>query len=189
MVWVGDAASWGGGYVTRVFPADGDFFEFSFLASPEGSGWGLNFLAYNGPDYGKIDIKVASLGYQLDSRPSGCPVGKIQSDDGSYGDPPDFIAWGGQDFYAAVEGQENLGQYDFFVGGQVGDVLTDISDVGNPCADGSGDDPMTFIPVTDGGPGWYRVKMVVNGKNASSSGYRVRITRASLIRLDDFGTN
>ncbi len=190
--WLGDAASYGGGYVTKATsPGDGDSVSFLSYFAPAGSIWSVRYLFYEGPGYGKLRTEIASVGYQLDTRPSGCPGGKIQPYDSAYGDALVYLDTGWlQDCYAAVEAQPVTslpGNFQLVVGGNLGDPLTDLSDVGNPCADGSGQDPLTGFLVMDGGPGWYRTQFRVDGKNAASSGFRFRITRVAWSRIDDAG--
>ncbi len=190
--WLGDAASYGGGYVTRgTSPADGDYFSFLSYFGPTGSAWSMRYLHYVGPDYGKLQVAIASGGYELASRPSGCPPGKIQPYDSGYGDALSYVNFVGlQDCYNVSETQPTgsfPGNLQLIVGGGVGAVLTDFTDTTSPCADVSGADPYTGINIMDGGPGWYRTKIFVSGKNASSSGFRFRITRVAWSRIDDAG--
>ncbi len=189
--WDGDAASFGGGYVTRATsPSDGDYFSFMSYFGPTGSVWSLRFLAYSGPDYGNLKTEIASLGYQLEDRPLGCPAGKIQDYTPAYGPALVYfdigLSWNG---YSASEAQPfaALSNAQLIVGGDLGDPLTDLTDVGNQCANGSGNDPQTLFPIMDGGPGWYRTKISVNGKSGSSSGFRFRVTRVAWSRVDDQG--
>jgi len=189
--WNWDFTTWSGGYVTRATsPADGDHFSFMALLSPAGSIWQFSFTYWIGPSYGKLKASIASLGYELVSRPSGCPAGKIQPWDAGYGDALNYVsrvAWL-QDCYNAAESQalvDGTGLFQVIPGGDIGAPLTDLTDVGNPCANGSGNDPYTAVNVMDGGPGWYRIKMNVEGKNASSSGFKFRVSTATLVRLDD----
>lgn len=188
-VWVGDAASYGGGYITRASPSNGDYFSFMTLFWPKGSIWSLRALHYVGPDYGIFKMYIASLGYELSSRPSGCANGKIQDFGAGYGDALNYVHFTAvdTDCYAAVESQTHQGDVQIVVGGDQGDPLTDLREAGNPCGDANGDDPYSNFPIMDGGPGWYRTKIVVDGKNASSTNYRMRISRIAWSRVDDSG--
>lgn len=188
-----DNTSYGGGYVARTNPllaADGDYFTFMALLSPIGSIWSFRYLHWVGPAYGKLEVEMASLGYDLAARPSGCPQGKVQPYNAAYGDALSYLNMGiNTDGYNAVEQQVTGGFSDFVieVGGQPGDPLTDFTDIGNECADGAGFDPFNSVAVMDGGPGWYRVKIKINGKNASSTGYNFRISSVAWSRVDDLG--
>ncbi len=191
VAWNWDFTTWSGGYVTKATsPGDGDNFSFMALLSPQGSIWQLSYTYWVGPSYGKVATSIASLGYQLDTRPSGCPVGKIQPWDVGYGDNLNYLTLGAwtQDCYNVAESQalvDGTGILQVIPGGDNGDPLTDLSDAGSQCADGGGLDPYTSVLVMDGGPGWYRFQLAVNGKNASSSGFKFRISSATLVRLDD----
>ncbi len=177
----------GGGYVTRVTPDQGSYFEFDILLTPQNAIFALGLIFGRGPDYGKFTISIASLLYQSELRPSGCPAGKIQPCDGSYGDDPVFFDLDTQDAYSVAPTYEVYGQLNLIPGGNVGDPLTDLTDVGNPCADNTGLDPLLGMGIMDGGPGWYRVRVQVNDKNASSTDYRCRIVRFACVRLNDTG--
>jgi len=191
VAWVWDFTTWSGGYVTRsTSPSDGDHFSFMALLSPQGSIWQFSYTYWIGPDYGKVMSSIASLGYELSGRPSGCPQGKIQPWDVGYGDALVYLSPSGstQDCYNVAETQalvNGTGIFQVIPGGDVGAPLTDLTDVGSPCADNVGQDPYTSVNVMDGGPGWYRFKLAVEGKNASSSGFKFRISSATLVRLDD----
>ncbi len=167
-------------------------YDFSFMAllSPQGSIWQLSITWWTGPDYGKMDFSMASLEAPPTDRPLGCPPGKIQPWDQAYGDALVYIQPVGsfQDFYSVTETQELVGGQGILqivVGGSLGDPLTDLNEIGNVCANNTGADPYTLVNVMDGGPGWYRFLLQINGKNASSTGYRFRISSAALVRLDD----
>ncbi len=190
--WLGDAASYGGGYVTKATaPADGDSFSFLTYFGPSGSVWSFRFLFYEGEDYGILKTQLASVAYESPDRPSGCVGGKIQPYDSAYGTALSYIDTGwAQDCYAAVLAQPVTslpGNLQVIVGGDLGDPLTDMSDTVNVCSNVIGADPYTGFTVMDGGPGWYRTKMVIDGKNASSAGFRFRVTRVAWQRIDDAG--
>lgn len=188
--WIGNADSYGGGYVTRTTsPSDGDYFSFMSYFAPIGGVFSFRFLNYVGPDYGILRFEIASLGYELTERPSGCPGGKIQDFVPSYGDAITYLSMGTHDGYSAVEGQpfSGLSNFQLIVGGDLGAPLTDLSDASNQCADNTGADPYSGFPIIDGGPGWYRTRIRVDGKNASSTGYKFRVTRVAWSRVDDLG--
>lgn len=188
MNWQVDVTAPGGGYVTRDVPADESCFTFMAQMWPTGSVWGLTYVYGVGPDYGMFDISVASLVYESSERQTGCPAGKIQGWDEAYGPELNYMLLATQDAYDASPAYQPLnGDDPFVIGGDPGDPLTDFTDVGNPCADNVGHDQFTGFNMWDGGPGWYRFRFQVNGKNASSSDYRCRITHIGLIRLDDAG--
>ncbi len=190
MAYTLDTAAPAGGYVTRGTPAVDSYFEFDVLLVPQGGIFGLAYMWGNGPDYGIFTISVASLLYQSELRPSGCPVGKIEPCDGAYGDGPVFKDLSQQDAYdAGAPFYEILGgDLTWIIGGEVGDPLTDFTDVGNPCANNAGNDPFSGYNIWDGGPGWYRIRFQVTSKNASSSDFRCRIPRICVLRLNDSGT-
>ncbi len=190
VAWIWDFTTWSGGYVTKATsPADGDYFSFMALLYPQGSVWQFSYTYWIGPSYGKVLASIASLGYELDTRPSGCLPGKIQPWDVGYGDPLNYLSpVSAQDCYNVAEIQatpDGTGIFQMIPGGDNGDPLTDFSQIGNSCADGGGADPYTQVSVMDGGPGWYRFKLAVEGKNLESSGFKFRISSATLVRLDD----
>lgn len=184
-----DAAAPAGGYVTRGTPAINSYFEFDILLAPQGGIFGLHYIWGIGPDYGKFTVSVASLLYQSELRPSGCSEGKIEPCDLAYGVGPTFMNMTQQDAYNAAPAYDILASdIVWIIGGNVGDPLTDFSDVGNPCADNAGNDPFSGYNIWNGGPGWYRIRIQVTSKNASSSDYRCRIARFAVMRLNDTGT-
>lgn len=186
--WIGDAASFGGGYVRNSPANDGDYFSFMTLLSPAGSIWSFRYLWWVGPDYGVMKMQMASLGYELGSRTLGCPAGKIQDYAATYGDPLNYMNTGfNNDFYNVAEAQQTgaFGNFQIVVGGELGQPLTDLADANNACADGAGQEPLTTVNVMDGGPGWYRTKLYIDGKNASSTGFKMRVSRIVWMRVDD----
>lgn len=177
--WVNDASFRGGGYVGAT--ADASYFTCLVLLAPKGSIWQLNISHSDGPDFGRIRVQLASMLYESASRPSGDPTGKIGPVDGSYGSFTyvDLNASPGFDTYSATPGGDHASgsSLPFIVGGDEGDPLTDILSAPT--------DPFTGRRMMDGGPGWYRLKIHVSGKNASSSGYKVRISDVLLNRRAD----
>lgn len=185
--WTSDINSYGGGYITRGIPQNGDYFSFMHQFSPKGSIWQFQYLYWVGPDYGKVAVSMSSLAYEGSER-LGCVEGKIQDFAAAgFGPALNYIPFVGftQDCYAAVEAQQASGFFQFIPGGEPGDPMTDLSITGGPCVDEDDVDPQSGAPISDGGPGWYRTKMYVDGKNASSTGYRMRISRVVWMRVDD----
>jgi hypothetical protein len=178
--WVADATSYGGGYVEA--DADDDYFTGLVLLEPKGSVWQFNYRHSAGPDYGRFRVGLASLEYESADRPSGDSEGKIAPVDGSYGSfsyvelTPGV---GGIDLYSAtaIGDLASSNSNPFIVGGDVGDPLSSFTALGN--------DPYTGFPIMDGGPGWYRMKIYTDGKNASSSGFRIRLSEVILTRRAD----
>lgn len=186
VTWVYDAAVSSGGYVTRTAPANGD--EFVVLAAfhPANAIFGFGFTFAVGADYGKIDISIASIGYQLASRGSGVLTGKIQdifhsgggSDLAGYGPDPVFKLLTTQDCYnaGAIAEQNFGGTITFIPGGAEGAILTNLN---------VSSDPYTGTSISDGGPGWYALRFKVNGRNVASAGFRMRVISLQVIRDPD----
>lgn len=177
--WVNDASFVGGGYVEGT--ADGDYFTCMVLLGPKGSIWQITWRAAQGPDFGRFTFALASLGYESNLRPSGDNTGKIAPVDGAYGSFTyiDLATTHSYDAYNPADvGEVRVSSSTpFIVGGDEGDPLTDFF-TGNT-------DPMTGFTLMDGGPGWYRFKVYTDGKNAASSGYRVRISNIVFSRRAD----
>lgn len=177
--WVNDASFVGGGYVEGT--ADAKYFTGMVLLGPKGSIWQITWRAANGPDFGRFTFALASLLYESDLRPSGDPTGKIAPVDGAYGSFTyiDLATTHTYDGYAATDLGEVLvsSSVPFIVGGDEGAPLTDF--------DTGVTDPMTGFTLMDGGPGWYRFKVYTDGKNASSSGFKVRISNILFTRRAD----
>lgn len=185
--WVYDTAPSSGGYATRATPAQDAFFAVLVALHPEASIWGFTFTYYGGSDYGVIAVDIASLLYQSALRSSGNDAGKIQDVFRSgtdilanYGSDPTFLNLATLDAYNATPfGESNYpGTLTFIPGGAEGAALTNLS---------VSTDPYTGLSISDGGPGWYVIRFQVRTKNASSSNYRFRIPRVSVLRVPDGG--
>lgn len=168
-----------GYYGNDTTPGTADYFSFMVQLAPRGSVWGLAWSADVGPDFGKATLALASLLYQREDRPSGDPQGKIDDGFDETDTDIDYVDITTIDCYsatAAVAGQASW--VGLVVGGEPGDKLTDFG--------GLGTDPLTGYSLIDGGPGWYRLKVRVNGKHASSSSYKLRFRDVGVGRLGDY---
>lgn len=143
----------------------------------------MSWRYYIGNNYGKHRWSMTSLEYEPSDRPSGNPVGKIQDYVPVEGSALNYVNLGSaEDAYTAGAESENFhnGIFTFIPGGSPGDQLTSIG--------GLGSDPMTGFNISDGGPGWYRVRLKVESKNAASAGFKTRIVSVAFGRLDDAGS-
>lgn len=161
-------------------PGTADYFSYMVQLAPKGSYWAVTWAGDVGTDFGKATFSLASLLYQREDRPSGDPQGKIDDHFDETDTALDYVDIVTVDFYngtPAVAG--NVGQVGLIVGGEPGDKLTAFGS-------GVGTDPLTGIDMIDGGPGWYRLKVRVNGKHASSSDYKLRFRDVALVRQGDY---
>lgn len=172
-----DSAYLGGFYVEGN--GDGDIAIMYFRLGPRGSAWGLNFECDRGSDCG-----IVHTSWQVVSEDSGA-LGNGAGFEGGLGLIFDSYAGAAPTFYTADSPSFDLynaapslhqnfdGYSQFRIMGQEGDLIT-------ANATTNADDP--FFKHFDGGPGIWACKVMVNGKNASSSGYRVRIENAFVRR-------
>lgn len=177
--WTRDSAFTHGGYLGCT--ASTAYFTFLWYLGRKGGIYGVRYRASGDVDYAKLTFSMASLGYELPSRPSGIASGKIQPTSGAYGTTPSQVDKFTHDWYSAVPLAETIfnAQEVFVVGGDEGDALTTFT---------SSTDPMLGYSIMDGGPGWYKAKVRVNGRNvANTTGYKLRIPELVLCRLDDDG--
>lgn len=180
--WVPDASFAHGGYIGAT--ADTSYFTSLIQLAPKGAIFQLSIRMATGPDFGRVSFALTSLEYESASRPSGDTTGKIAPVDGAYGTfsyidmIPAASTFNFEGYSASATGDFTFtGTIPFIMGGDVGDPLTDFETAVS--------DPLTGFKLTDGGPGWYRIKCYVDGKNASSSGYKTRISEILLTRRAD----
>lgn len=181
--WITDPTSFRCGYAEAT--TEGAFFSGLVLLEPKGSVWHFNNRRSEGPDFGKYTISLASLVYESPLRGGTLAdqAGKIGPSDGSYaGSEPPFayVDLATADAYASVAVNDYAPETvnpPFIVGGEVGDPLTDfVTGI---------TDPFLGFQLMDGGPGWYRLRVMVEGQNPSSTGFRCRISEAILTRRSD----
>lgn len=179
--WATDSAYRGCGYCGAT--ANGSYFSWLVNLSPRGSVWHVYINAAGDVDYGKLTISFGSLVYESTERGSGELSGKIGPADASYpGSLPAFtyVDLATIDCYESGGFTENStggSSYPFIVGGVTGTPLTDFT---------TGiTDPVTGFTLMDGGPGWYRMRVKVDGKNGASSGYKARVTDVRVVRKAD----
>lgn len=178
--WSQESAHTNGGYLGST--ALNDYITMLVLAHPQGSIWGLRVLGDTGPDFGITRVAIASVGYQLASRPSGSTSGKIQDRAGGYGTSPSYKQMVQYDLYSAgltVGGLTSNGFVPFIPGGAEGAVLSSLS--------AGGTDPYTGYHISDGGPGWYLIRFLTVGKNGASTGYKIRLSDIVWHRVADDG--
>lgn len=161
---------------------DGDGFQAAVRLGPYGSRWGMAFVAEKGPDCGKMTVQ-AWVGPEDYSGWTTVPDGGLQSPYNVSHTYTQFVDVFTQDLYAAGTSTLSVASpsssIDWRILGVDGASLTSIS----------GTDPDTGAGVrdADGGSGvwWFRVK--VNGKNASSSAYRVTLRGLWVVRMTHDG--
>lgn len=173
---VNDSTYLHGGY-HRLNDADGQYIRRLVNIGPKGSYWKFLFTGKTGPDYGIMEISIAtaleSISYTGDSIGN---EGELQ--DGSVSNTN--LTWVTlPDTYDMYTGTEALWTYSNVAGFK---IMGDPGDVGTAMSSGD------YDPSTrhwDGGPGPVWVEFKINGKNGSSSGYKWRLSSAAMIRVDD----
>lgn len=168
--WTIDATYPGGGYCMDT--VDGHAISFLFKMGPRNSIWGFLPLLSRGTDYGIVDFDITSV-LPLTANP-------VNSSADPEGDPETgnevWVTWDTIDCYAAADNPYHTVSSikRLRINGAVG--------VAGTSATVSGTDNAR---QWDGGPGYHRIRAYTNGKNASSSGYRVRLGGLVIVRLDD----
>lgn len=163
-------------------PADGDDHYAAARIGPKGATFALNLVLDKDANCGRISFQFAS-----DPETDG--TGYLPTlTDGYMFDPPDatYVAVpayqsggtptnsGRIDLYAAAPA---TGYYPFVCEFRV------MGDPGTPFTTNTlASDGNTYVNQFDGGPGMYWVRMFVDGKNASSSGYRVPVRGMWIVR-------
>lgn len=144
--------------------ANGDLVRFRFALGPTGSTWALVLGFLNGSDFGKLDVRLASV-----------PLYTTAGTMARYSDLSWIANYGSPtDCYQVAAGprpDQSYGSSVITIGGDPGDAATTWTNTS-----GNG--------LTDGGPGIYAVEVYVNGKNASSSGYKAGLWAFGVTRLD-----
>lgn len=144
-----EIAGFSGAPSTRT-AADGDYTTAVARIGPQDSYWGVAMAGLKGPDYGNIDLQVASFQ----------ELGTGQTEDPS---AATFIT-----------------THTNIAGGFAAALANEVWNV-NPAIKLTGIDGAPFttilsyssgVAIIDGGPGLYAFKLIVNGKNISSSGYK-----------------
>jgi len=158
-------------------PALNDYLTHGVTLGPTGSIWGLSLTYKGGPDCGKVQFSLASVATPNPGRAGSSDEGTLDDDIPTYIDLRNALA----DFYnsSAVDASYNGLIGAFRIMGAAGDPFTTLT---------TGGDTFTSFDTIDGGPGAYRLRAKVTGKNASSTGYRAEITGLAFIRLDDSGS-
>jgi hypothetical protein len=144
---------------------------------PGGAVWAA-IIGYAGaPDAGILSFAIASIPSPNPIRARVSDIGTLQPDGSGGADPLTFVDVGTHDSYAASLTDDAVTMTSFRLMGSDGATLTTLSDTDSfiPCASG------------DGGAGEYAVRVTVDGKNDSSSGYVLRLTEITFVRLDDSG--
>lgn len=154
------------------------YFQRKFTLGPEGSLWTAYVGYAAAPDGGKAKLSIASVPSPNPVRGGSNDVGTLQPDSSGGSDPWNWVELGTLDTYAAafIDAATTFSASFRLMGGDEAD-LTAIA----------GTDPFVPCATGDGGAGQYAMRVEVNGKNVSSSGYVLRITEVTFMRLDDSG--
>lgn len=155
-------------------PSLNDFLTIGCTLGPQGSIWGLLFTYKTGSDCGQITFSLASVASPNPNRAGANDAGTLT--DGALS----YVTMSTVDTYFASAQDASQNGYvvpTFRINGAAGATLSAFS----------GHDAYTGFFLIDGGPGFYKLKLKVTGKNASSTGYRAQITGLAWVRLDDEG--
>lgn len=132
---------------------DGAIAAYEVTLGPQDSDWEMLIQYGKGSDFGKVDVYLSLL---LDPGTDPERTLLVRTIDG-YAASPSYVIDG------SVDNQPNI-----------------------IVAGAPGVRPTTYTPGVDqdfdGGPGYYEIAFKVNGKNASSSGYKMRLLAWSLQR-------
>ncbi len=163
------------GYVEPSIISDGQYIEWLVNLGPKRSLWTITYTTSIGPDYGKLDIRLASAPLDLTNFPNDAlPIAGNQTlDTGNL----TFALLNTIDCYNATLARANQwSQYPKF-------LITGDKDVsGTAFTNGTG--IYTGLKMWDGGSGLHYIRIKVNGKNASSTGFRARLIECCLWRVD-----
>lgn len=131
---------------------------------PQHSMWRINLLTSDGPDHGKFDIEVATF-------PSTDPIGSL-SDITTL----TYFTLGTADMYHGAGRRENqVRSIRFTTDGADGTAVSSVGGTG-------------LARTTDGGAGYWAVRLIVNGQNGSSSDVRASLSdfEVKLVDSTDF---
>lgn len=162
--------------------SDGDHFIAAARVGPYGSRWTLGYVVELGPDCGKLTIQ-AWVGPESYSGWTNVPDGGMQSPYNASNTYTQFVDVVTIDCYAAGSSTiQNAGpssSIDWRVMGADGTSLTSIS--------GTNADTGAGVRDADGGSGVWWFRSYINGKNASSSAYRVTVRGLWVARMTHDG--
>ena len=153
---------------------DGDFITRIVRLGPQGSIWNVWYVSDEGTDYGKVKFQLASLSENADATVSGftdvtgaMEATELEGDAVTFYDLSALNGVTHDDHYAAapVTGTLWEQEWQFRIMGSAGTELT-----ATPTYSAN-----TNTFHANGGPGLYALRLIVDGKNASSTGYRVRV--------------
>lgn len=169
------------GWITNKAPgssdsgwADGSITGFTVLLGPENKTFMLQGLARTGPDAPILKFDLAHTGLCPPDDPTG--LDNYSSN---------WVPWFGMDCYSSSaeynQRWDNSGTEIPFT--SYGNVACTIR------ATGARGTTLTSITssASNGGPGWYGVRIKVDGKNASSSGYRLALSELNFVRSQGWG--
>jgi hypothetical protein len=156
--------------------ADQDYFVRGFKLGPYGSRWAVALVAETGPDCGELVFQLATGSEDAPNEGFAVPDGMLDSPYNVSNTYTQFDDFATQDLYNAAPGVVNPYQLvDFRVKGGDGAAHTAITD---PDPDmGAG------VVASDGGAGVWWLRVLIDGKNGSSSGFRATIRSLYVVRL------
>lgn len=187
--WASDGFQSGYSYVTdATYPlggylgatADAKYFVIGFILGPAGSRWTVALNLGFGPDYGKLQLQWGQTPVQVEAADSDSGVVEPQ-----YIYDPGYVpAWYQTnnadllDTYAAAPSTTGSlrGKSTFYISGDAGDQLS---------SNGIADPYPSTVSMNGSGDGshiWW-MKGLTSGKNASSTGYRIRINQIRVHRI------
>jgi len=151
---------------------DGASFVRHVSLGPKGSIWSAQVSYASAPDAPKFDIYLASVASPDPARGGVDDAGTLLEESGlTY-----VKLFGPIDTYAAAFTDDGWhGTIPFRLAG------ADLA----PFTAFGANDAFGFRTI-NGGAGQYAVRLRINGKNAASTGYHLRVTELAFVRLDDF---
>jgi len=166
-VYVADSTAPYGAYVQTT--GDTHFFDTMLNIGPQNSQWMVHVICQGGSDFGKLEIHLGTVAYltvgdyDLETVNN---VTYVLMEVGGFGG-------GVKDCYSVAASDKSFTAGGFIIRGDPGVKGTTFTNVGGAHLD------------WNGGPGPHRLRIKLNGKNASSSGFRGRVSSIALTRRDE----
>lgn len=165
-----------GGAGGSTTASNGDLFYARFALGPQGSTWKFQIGYVTGPDFGKLQFGLASNAETYNPADGRGTAGRLQPSTGgaaaTYTEP---LFWT-IDGYTAAGGSSYDGLAVVQIGGTAGTAQTSMTSHTGYFGGSTGYE-------SNGGPGIYTLRLRVNGKSGSSSGYKVGLWNVSAMRI------
>jgi len=180
-----DSTYWSGYYIYNLFDADQSEVYFYTRLGPKGSLWTVTWAAEVGPDCGSLGWYMRtgsdnSPGNGYDDDGIGMMAGHLDGTFGAWLTLTDAFTGttAPHDLYNAVQNKNAYGFYTYRIR-----IMGDDGAASSSISYNATDDAYHV----DGGAGIWVVKALVDGKNASSSGYVCHLTGVRMNRMTSEG--